>query len=97
MMGCRDAVSVGRKTYPRSVIVSLSINKVLNLSVHQSSLSQPWDLSRTKLEYPLVRGVFRIYPATRHYSATLESRNILPKSVLPFSAMSSLTVGPSGG
>jgi hypothetical protein len=40
------------------------LNKVVNLSVHQSRPCQPWDLTRTKLEYPLVRGVPRIDPAT---------------------------------
>ena len=46
------------------------LNKVVNLSVHQSRLSQLWDLSRAKLEYPLVCayqrvcGVPRIDPAT---------------------------------
>ena len=67
------------------------LNKVVNLSVHQSRLSQPWDLTRTKLEYPLVRGVPRINPVTGNYSATWKSRNILARSALPFSAMSSLT------
>jgi len=41
----------------------------VHLSVHQSRLSQPWDLTRTKLEYPLVRGVPRIDPTIWDYPA----------------------------
>jgi hypothetical protein len=67
------------------------LDKMVNLGVHQSRLSQLWDLTRTKLEYPLVCGVPRIDPATWNYSATRESRNILARSALPSSAMSSLT------
>ena len=67
------------------------LDKIVNLSVHQSRFSQLWDLTRTKLEYPLVRGVPGIDPATWNYSATRESRNILVRSALPFSAVSSLT------
>ncbi len=73
------------------------LNKMVNLSVHQSRLSQPWDLTRTKLEYPLVRGVPRIDPTSWDYPATRESWNILTGSTLPLGAMSSLTTRASEG
>jgi hypothetical protein len=72
-------------------------DKVVNLSVHQSRLSQPWDLIRTKLEYPLIRGVPRVDPTTRDYPAARESWNVLTRSTLSLGCMSSLTTRASGG
>ena len=51
------------------------LDKMVNISVHQGLLV--WGSTRSKFEYPLVRSLISIDPATWDNSAARESRNPL--------------------
>ena len=67
------------------------LDKMVNISVHQGLLGQLWGFTRSKFEYPLVRSLISIDPATWDNSAARESRDPLAGSALPSGTMSRLT------
>ena len=73
------------------------LDKMVNISVHQGLLDQLWGSTRSKFEYPLVRSLISVNPATWDDAAARESRNTLAGSAVPSSARSGLATRPSRG